>query len=368
MHDVVDKVPFLDLSEEFSVLQAEWLESIRATGSQGSFVLGPNVAAFEKEVAAYVGSQYAIGVANGTDALVLSLRALGIGPGDEVITSPYTFFASPESISIVGAIPVFADILPDSFNLDPDSVRARLTDKTRAIMPVHIFGNPADMDAIMAIANEHHLKVVEDAAQAFGASVGDAKVGSIGTTGCFSFYPTKVLGGYGDGGVITTNDAALVDSIRKTRNHGAVKPFVHDEIGTNSRLDELQASLLRIKLRDIEKAIAGRRKVAETYTAALADTAVTPPPSHGGHAFNLYTIRTPRRDAVRQHLNDHNVATSLCYPQPLHLQPVYSGLGYQVGDLPISEQASTEALSLPIYPTMPESHILRVYNLIKEIL
>ncbi len=355
-------VPFLDLTAQYKQLEAEWLAAIRETGSRGSFVLGPHVQAFEKEFAAYVGVKHAIGVANGTDSLMLSLRALGIGPGAEVITTPFTFFASAETIDMVGATPVFADILPDSFCLDPASVRKKITSKTKAILPVHIFGYPSEMDEIMKIAREHKLAVIEDCAQSFGATSGGKVVGSIGDTGSFSFYPTKVLGCYGDGGMVTTNSDALNEHIRRLRNHGAAKPFIHVEIGINSRLDEIQAALLRLKLKHIKADIEGRQKVAAEYTKRLAGSAVKTPllPKNGTHAFNLYTVRVPKRDAVRQALTDAQIGTSQCYPQGLHLQEVYKRLGYQPGSLPVCEQATTETLSLPIYPGMPLAHIERV--------
>ncbi len=331
-------------------------------GGRGAFILGPQVTEFEREFAARVGTRHAIGVANGTDSLILSLRALGIGKGDEVITTPFTFFASSEAIDVVGATPVFADIEPGSFCLDPQSVRARITPRTRAILPVHIFGHPARMDEIMAIAREHELRVVEDCAQAFGARGGGKTVGSIGDSGSFSFYPTKVLGCYGDGGMITTDSDELDERIRRLRNHGALRPFVHGEIGMNSRLDEIQAALLRLKLRRIDADLEGRRAVAADYTRRLAASGVIPPPlpPDGTHAFNLYTIRVPDRDAVREALTGAQIATSQCYPEGLHLQPVYRHLGYEPGDLPVCEQACTETLSLPIYPGLPAAHIERV--------
>jgi dTDP-4-amino-4,6-dideoxygalactose transaminase len=362
----VTAVPFLDLSHQFKALEKEWLEAIRASGAKGSFILGPQVTEFEKEFAAYVGVKHAIGVANGTDSLFLSLRALGIGPGDEVITTPWTFFASAESVGMVGATPVFADIRADTFCLDPEDIVKRLGPKTRAILPVHIFGHACDMDAIMQIARDRKLAVIEDCAQSFGARCGGRASGSIGDTGSFSFYPTKVLGGYGDGGMITTNRDDLNEHIRRLRNHGAVKPFVHTEIGMNSRLDEVQAAVLRLKLRGIDRDIASRRAIAAEYTRRFAGTAVQPPVAlkAGAHVYNLYTVRIPKRDAVRDALTAAQVGTSLCYPQGLHLQDVYKHLGYRPGDLPVCEQASHEVLSLPIYPDMPEAHIARVVEVV----
>ncbi len=362
MHPVVRPVPFLDLSAQYKKLEAEWLDAIRETGARGSFILGPHTQAFEKEFAAYVGVKHAIAVANGTDSLFLSLRALNIGKGDEVITTPFTFFASSESIDMVGATPVFADVLPDSFCLDPASIRANITAKTKAIVAVHIFGHPSEMDAIMEIAKQHKLAVIEDCAQSFGALHRGKAVGSIGATGSFSFYPTKVLGCYGDGGMVTTHSDAVNEHIRRLRNHGAVKPFVHTEIGMNSRLDEVQAAVLRIKLRRIQEDIAGRQKVAAEYTKRFAGSPVKTPslPQHGTHVFNLYTVRIPKRDAVRQALTDVQIGTSQCYPQGLHLQEVYEHLGYKPGSLPVCERIATETLSLPIYPDMPLDHIERV--------
>lgn len=366
----VTAVPFLDLSAQFKSLEVEWLEMIRASGAKGSFILGPNTVEFEKEFAAYVGVKHAIGVANGTDSLYLSLRALGIGPGDEVITTPWTFFASAESISMVGATPVFADIRPDTFCIDPASITKCLTSKTRAIMPVHIFGHTADMDAIMQIAKDRKLVVIEDCAQSFGARAGGKVTGSIGDAGSFSFYPTKVLGCYGDGGMITTNRDDLNEHIRRLRNHGAMKPFIHTEIGMNSRLDEIQAALLRLKMRTIDKDIAGRRAVAAEYTKRLAGTSVKPPVAlkPDAHSYNLYTVRLPNRDKVREALTAAQIGTSLCYPQGLHLQDVYKHLGYKPGSLPVCEQASGEVLSFPVYPGMPEAHIARVCEVVKTAL
>ncbi|MCG6976418.1 MAG: DegT/DnrJ/EryC1/StrS family aminotransferase [Acidiferrobacterales bacterium] len=362
MSSAVTSVPYLDLTTEFSQLQEEWLEAIRATGQSGAFILGPNVKAFEAEIASYVGVKHAVSVANGTDALVLSLRALGIGPGDEVITSPYTFYATSEAVNVVGATPVFADIFPDNYTLDPASVKSLVTNKTKAIIPVHIFGCPTNMTEIQKIADDHNLAIVEDCAQAFAASVGDKKVGSLGDAGCFSFYPTKVLGCYGDGGIITTDRDDVAEHLLRLRNHGATAPFMHSEVGYNSRLDEIQAAVLRIKLRTIDDAVAGRQAVASAYAERLAGKVLALPeqPGWGGHAYNLYTVRLKDRDACRQRLADNQIGSSLCYPKPLHLQEVYSGLNYQPGSLPVAEHASTEALSLPIYPGMPESHIDRV--------
>lgn len=363
-------VPFLDLSRQFADLENEWFEIIRATGQKGQFILGPQVEAFEREFADYVGVRHAISVANGTDALLLSLRGLGIGPGDEVITSPYSFFASAEAASIVGATPVFADILPATFNLDPASVRRAITPRTRAIIPVHIFGQACDMDPLLAIAREHDLVIVEDCAQACGARDRDRVVGAIGDAGAFSFYPTKVLGCYGDGGIITTNSDAVNEQIRRLRNHGAIRPFIHTEVGTNSRLDEIQAALLRIKLRTLDRDIADRRRVAGEYRQRLAGLPVVlpSPTAPAAHVFNLYTIRLQARDALREAFIAQRIGHSLCYPLGLHLQEVYRSLGYRPGSLPVCEQSSLESLSLPVYPGMPSADIERICSVIAEVL
>jgi dTDP-4-amino-4,6-dideoxygalactose transaminase len=371
MPAVTEPVPFLDLSQEFDALREEWFAAIEVAGSTGQFILGPNVSAFEEEFAAAVGTRHAVALGNGTDALLLSLRALDIGPGDEVITTPYTFFATSEVITHTGAAPVFADILPDSFNLDPDSVRQRITTRTRAIIPVHLFGHPAHMHALMDIAREHDIAVIEDAAQAYGAEIDSQRVGSFGATGCFSFYPTKILGCYGDGGIVTTDNDEMAARLRHLRNHGATAPFMHDTAGYNSRLDEIQAALLRIKLRKVEDDIHARREVAALYGLLLGDTDIILPgqPDNGRHVFNLYTVRIKRRrDAVREHLARHKIPTSLCYPQPLHLQEVYKDLGYRQGNLPVSEQTSGEALSLPVYPHMPREHVERICDTLRDAL
>ncbi len=370
MSELDAPVPMLDLSSQFESLAPEWLASIRETGAAGSFILGPNVRAFEEEAARFTGVRHAVGVANGTDALLLSLRALEIGPGDEVITTPWTFFASAEVISLVGATPVFVDIDADSFNLDVHQVEAAITGKTRAIMPVHIFGNPVDMTTVQALAQRHGLEIIEDCAQAFGASWGGGRVGSFGAAGCYSFYPTKVLGGYGDGGLVTTNSDELVEKLRRLRNHGATAPFMHDTLGYNSRLDEIQAALLRIKLRDVNAIFAARRQVAAAYDAGLADLEViTPPRPQGGeHVFNLYTIRSDRRDQIRAALTEARIGSAICYPLPLHLQDVYASLGHRPGDLPVCERLADEVLSLPIYPEMTEAQVARVCEVVRAAL
>lgn len=358
----VEPVPFLDLSIQYRLLEDEWLGTIRSAGETGRFILGPNVLAFEEELARFVGTKHAIGVANGTDALLLSLRAANIGPGDEVITTPFTFFATAEVVSQLGATPVFVDIRADTFNFDEARIEERITERTRAIVAVHLFGYPADLTALADIARRHKLVLIEDCAQAFGATWGATRVGAAGLTGCFSFYPTKVLGCYGDGGAVTTDSDVVAARIRQLRDHGASAAFVHDTIGFNSRLDEIQAALLRIKLRSIEDALAGRQAVAEAYDRRLSAMGVGTPscPEHGTHAFNLYTIRAADRDRLRRALMEQQIGCSVYYPVPVHLQRAYAGLGYRPGDMPLSEAASREVLSLPIYPEMTPAQVERV--------
>lgn len=362
-------IPYLRLQAEFNALRDDWIAGIDATGASGAFILGPNVRAFEEEAAAWLGTSFGIGLANGTDALELALLGLGIGPGDEVITSPFTFYATAEAISKVGATPVFADIEPDSFNLDPLAAERKIGPKTRAILPVHIFGHPAKMDEFRALADAHRLKLIEDCAQAFGAQTGKGKVGALSDAGCFSFYPTKVLGCYGDGGFVSTSDEALRDHLLKLRNHGATAPFTHDTIGFNSRLDEIQAALLRLKLKKIEQDISERERVASRYDQGLAGSEALIParPAAGRHAFNLYTIRHPRRDALRAALNQAGIGNSQCYPKGLHLQEVYAHLGYKPGDLPVTDRLCGQTLSLPIYPDLRDEEIDRVCELIGSI-
>ncbi len=370
MSDVSKGVPFLDLSGEFAALQDEWMAAIKVAGASGQFILGPNVGAFEAEFATYVGVTQAVSVANGTEALALTLRACGIGAGDEIITTPYTFVATSEVVSQVGATPVFVDIEARSFNLDVQQIEDRITPRTRGIIPVHLFGHPAAMDDLNGIAQSRGLAVIEDCAQACGAEVAGSRVGGLGDGGCFSFYPTKVLGCYGDGGVVTTSNTELVDNLRKLRNHGASATFIHDVIGYNSRLDEIQAALLRIKLRDLEAAIEARARIAALYDERLSELGVVIPsrPESGRHVFNLYTIRVPNRDSVRDRLRQHNIGCSVCYPLPLHLQTVYAELGYREGDLPVAEQAARECLSLPIFPGMQADQVATVCDVIGQAL
>ncbi len=336
------------------------------------FILGEEVAAFEKEAAPLTGCQFAVGCASGSDALLLSLMALEVRPGDEVITTPFTFFATAGSIARLQVRPVFVDIDPVTYNLNAGEVEKAITPKTRAIMPVHLFGLCADMDPILEIARRHQLAVIEDAAQAIGAQYKNNPAGSMGTFGCFSFFPSKNLGGAGDGGMITTNDAGLADTLRMLRVHGSRQRYQHEKMGINSRLDALQAAVLRVKIRHLQDWAAGRQQNADRYRelfrACGLEKFVKPPSAPDGqvHVYNQFTIRTGRRDALREHLKKAGIPTEIYYPVALHLQPAFAYLGHRRGDFPESESASEQVLSLPIYPELTEQQQQRVVSGIKE--
>ncbi len=359
MTTIAPKIPLLDLSAETEALWDELMHAIQGVVRSGHFILGPNVKAFEAEVAAYLGARHAIGVNSGTDALVIALRALGVGPGDEVITTPFTFFATAEAISQVGATPVFVDIEPDTLNLDISLVEKEITARTRAIIPVHLFGQAVDMDPLVALAERYRLKTLEDVAQAFGAEYRGTKVGTIGQIGAWSFFPSKNLGAFGDGGLITTDDDALAEAARMLRMHGSRKKYYNEEIGYNSRLDELQAAVLRVKLPHIDAANEGRRRVAAYYDELLREVSgvsFTAQRPFARHVYHQYTVRIHegKRDRVQQRLAEAGIGTMIYYPVPVHRLPVYEALNYT---LPISEQAATEVLSLPIWPQMENGTI-----------
>jgi dTDP-4-amino-4,6-dideoxygalactose transaminase len=354
------KVPILDLVRQYESLKPEMDAAVARVLVSGRFILGPEVEGLEKEVAAFCGAKHAIGLASGTDALLLSLRALGVGEGDQVLLPSFTFFATAGVVHNARAVPVFADIDPKTFNLDPASVRRILADKrhagtVKAMIPVHLYGQMADMDELVAISNEHKIAIVEDAAQAIGAEYKGKKAGTIGRLGCFSFFPTKNLGCYGDGGMVITNDDALAESLRILRVHGSKPKYFHRTIGYNSRLDALQAAVLRTKLPHLADWSQARARIADRYDPALAGTpGITTPPRFRDrtHIFHQYTIRVAggRRDALQRHLKDREIGTEVYYPLPLHLQDCFRSLGYKPGDLPESERASQEALSLPLFP------------------
>jgi dTDP-4-amino-4,6-dideoxygalactose transaminase len=361
-------VPFIDLVAQHRAIEREITETVGRVFSSQAFILGEEVAQLEAEIAAYCDAREAIGCASGTDALILALMALGIGPGDEVITSPFTFFATASSIVRVGATPVFADIEPVGFNLDPASVAAAVTPRTKAVMPVHIFGQVAEMEPMLRTAARHGLAVIEDACQAIGAEYHGRRAGVLGTIGCFSFFPTKNLGGAGDGGIITTDDAALAARMRRLRVHGDTGGYNHVEVGLNSRLDALQAAVLRVKLRHLDSWTAARQRNAARYgeqfkKAGLAGQ-LTPPATLPArrHVYNQYVTRIGggRRDAVLASMKAQQVGAAVYYPIPLHLQKCFANLGYRPGDLPQSERACREVLALPIYSELPQDHQDRV--------
>ncbi|WP_314590536.1 DegT/DnrJ/EryC1/StrS family aminotransferase [Paenibacillus terrigena] len=349
-------IPLLDLKASYQSIKEELLQAAEKVLEKGHYIMGPEVLEFEREIAEYVGVKYAISIANGTDALLLTLDALGIGPGDEVITTPYTFFATAEVISRLGATPVFVDIDRDTYLIRPESIEQAITPKTKAIIPVHLFGQPADMDEIGLIAKQHGLYVIEDACQALGASYQGKMAGSMGTAGCFSFFPTKNLGGFGDGGMIVTNDEALYAKVKILRVHGSNPKYYHAVLGYNSRLDEIQAALLRVKLRKLQEWTIARIQKAKRYDELLAQLPIRRPVASldREHVYHLYIIETDHRDALLAHLNASGIDSGIYYPVPLHRQEVYRGLQYGEGSLPCSEDAAQYGLALPLYPELTD--------------
>ncbi|MCT7981270.1 DegT/DnrJ/EryC1/StrS family aminotransferase [Laspinema olomoucense] len=374
----MNHIPPLDLSLQYHTIAQEVEASVLALLASGRYINGPVVAEFEQQFAAYIGTKECVSCNSGTDALYLALRALNIGPGDEVITTPFTFFATSETISRVGATPVFVDIVPETFNLDVERLEAAITEKTRGILLVHLYGQPVEMTRLMAIANQHNLAVIEDCAQSTGAIWAGQRVGSIGYMGCFSFFPTKNLGAFGDGGAVTTNDPAIAAQMRILKEHGASGRYYHESVGINSRLDALQAAILQIKLRYLDFWNDRRRAIAQNYHRLLAPLAGIVPPQElpgGQGVWNQYTIRvksqennTQRRDRLQQQLNESGIAATVYYPLALHLQPIYQGLGYALGDLAIAEQASREVLSLPMFPELSEEQQQEVVYSLKSFL
>jgi len=361
-------ISLIDLTKQYELLKEELHDSIEKVLKSGQFILGANVKTLEDEIAQYTGNKYGIGVANGTDALVLTLDALGIGPGDEVITSPFTFFASAECISRVGARPVFVDIDPLTYCMDVNQIEEKITERTKAIIPVHIFGQMVDMDPILAIAEKYGLYVIEDACQAIGASYKGKPAGSMGIAGCFSFFPTKNLGCYGDGGMVITSDEELAGKIRLLRAHGSPKKYYHERLGYNSRLDEIQAAILRVKLRYLDKWNEARRQKAAVYTEAFKDLPVKTPyeAPYGRHVYHLYVMATSERDALSNYLKQKGIGCGIYYPLPLHLQPVYKELGYNKGDFPVAEKLCEEALAIPLYPELEEEKQQYIIQTIRE--
>lgn len=351
------KVPLLDLKPQNLALEHELKAAFERVLHSGQFILGPEVEAFERSAAEATGARHALGVSSGTDAILLALMALGIGPGDEVLCPSFTFFATAGCIARAGATPVFADSCPVCFNLDVDDARRRVTPRTKAIIPVHLFGQTAEMDAVLELAREHNLRVIEDAAQAIGAAYRGRPAGSMGDFGTFSFFPSKNLGGFGEGGLLTTSDDALAEKARVLRNHGMKPKYIHGMIGGNFRIDALQAALLAVKLPRLKEYAARRRGNAAYYSARLSDAGLVKPSAyaHNEHTWNQYTLRVldGRRDALREHLTAREIGTEIYYPVPLHLQECFRGAAAPPDALPVCEKLSSECLSLPIFPDLP---------------
>lgn len=354
------RVPFLDLKAHHEPLREEILAAIGEVIDTSAFAGGPFVARFEEEFAAFCGSPHAIGVGNGTDALWFALLALGVGPGDEVITVPMTFMATAEAISFCGAKPVFVDIDPQTYTMDPAQLEQAITRRTKAIVPVHLFGQMADMDPIMEIARRHGLPVVEDACQAHGAEYKGRKAGTIGVAGCFSFYPGKNLGAFGEAGAVVTADARLKEKIQMLRDHGQARKYHHTVVGWNGRMDGIQGAVLRIKLRHLARANAARRAHAQLYTRLLANVEEVIPPheaSYGRSVYHLYAVRVQNRDAVLRRLTERGIGCGVHYPIPVHLQEAYRHLGLCRGSFPVAEQCANEFLSLPMYPELASAQV-----------
>ena len=355
----------LDLRAQYATLRGEIRAALDEVLESQQFILGKQGSALEQEIASFCGARHAVGVASGTDALILALHACGVERGDEVIVPAFSYIATADAVSLLGATAVFVDVLPDTFNICPAAIEAKITLRTKAIVPVHLYGQPAEMDAILETAARHHLPVIEDNAQAIGATYKGRRTGSIGTIGCFSFFPTKNLGGYGDGGMMTTNSVEIDARLRSLRGHGTrTHKYVSEEQGWNSRLDEVQAAILRVKLSHLDKWQTARQAHAARYTELLRSVGgiATPAVASGcTHVFHQYTVRiaggATRRDRVQKFLAERGVASTVYYPVPLHLQPMYAALGYRTGSLPEAERAAGEALSLPIYPELSEEQI-----------
>ncbi len=372
------KVPFFDLTPQSSLIEEEIKSAFNEVFKTQQFIMGPQIEGLEKTIAGYCQTPHAMGVASGSDALFLALMALGIGPGDEVILPPFTFFATAGSVSRIGAIPVFVDIDPDTYNIDPTKIEEKITKKTKAVLPVHLFGQCADMDPILKISKEKKLYVIEDAAQALGSEYNpptDSKgrrAGQIGNLGCFSFYPTKNLGAFGDAGMVVTNDSLLAEKVRILRVHGSQPKYYHKWIGINSRLDTIQAAILLVKFKYLEKWTETRQRLAKKYQELFRDLLSLVEDLRlpfiqytNRHIFHQYVIRVPKRDQLRKFLSEEGVGTDIYYPLPLHLQECFSFLKYRRGELPVSEKASEETLALPIFPELTENQQEKVVERIK---
>lgn len=363
------RIPFMDLIADYAEIREDIDAAIRNVIDSGYFILGPDVGEFEREVAQYLGLGHAAGVGSGTDALVLAMRTLEIGPGDEVIVPAFTFFATAEAVLMVGATPVFADVVPGTYLIDPEDAENRVTARTKALIPVHLYGHPADMDALMSMASRHDLAVIEDAAQAMGAAWKGARVGSIGTAGCLSFFPSKTLGGFGDGGMVVSDDERLVERVKMLRTHGWRKKYEPEMLGYNSRLDTLQAAILRPKLRQVDRWNDARRERASCYAELLGaiDGLRLPVEVDGArHVYHVYVVACERRDQVQEHLKIEGIATGVYYPIPLHLTAPCDHLPYREGDFPVAEQACRETLAIPLFPSMTQAQMEQVAECIGD--
>lgn len=361
-------VRLLDLTAQFKSIEPEIREAIDRVVVSGHYIGGPEVSEFEKEVGAYCSVPFAIACASGTDALVLAMRALGVGPGDEVITPAYSFLASASAVALVGGKPVFVDVEPDTYNLDATKLEKAITPRTKAVIVVHLFGQCADLEAMQAICKRHNLPLVEDAAQAIGAEWKGRRAGSWGEIGCFSFFPSKNLGAFGDGGLVVSTQASLGDKLRLLREHGARPKYNHIELGMNSRLDALQAAVLRVKLRHLESWTEGRRRNADLYRERLAGSGAGLPVARpeARHIYNQFVVRSAKRDGLREHLTAAGVGTEIYYPKPMHVQPCFGALGYKDGDFPVSEAAARETLALPVYPELTRDQVAYVADRVRE--
>jgi dTDP-4-amino-4,6-dideoxygalactose transaminase len=364
------KIPMLDLSEQYQSLKSEVLTILDEVMSSSQFILGKHVKKLEADIAKYSNVEYAIGCGNGSDAIHIALQAAGITQGDEVITTPFTFFATGGAIVRAGATPVYVDIDPVTFNIDPSKIESAITEKTKAIIPVHLYGQMADMGKIAEVAKKYNLAIIEDAAQAIGAKYKGKSVGELGSAATYSFFPTKNLGAYGDGGMIVTNHQEIAEKCSVIRVHGSKPKYYHHVLGYNSRLDEMQAAILNVKFPHLDKWSELRRERAQTYTQllneSLGDKVVTPKEVDGNyHVFHQYTIRVENRDELQKHLSEQGVSTMIYYPLPLHIQPVFKELGYKEGDFPVTEKAAKEALSLPMFPELTQEQQVYVVDKIR---
>jgi dTDP-4-amino-4,6-dideoxygalactose transaminase len=359
-------IPMLDLKAQYLALKPELDAAVMRVVESQHFINGPDVDALEQEVAQYCRTNYCIGVSSGSDALLVALMALDVGPGDEVITTPYTFFATAGAIVRLGAKPVFVDIDPATFNIDPKGIESKVTARTKAIMPVHLFGQCAEMDPIMAVANKHHLAVIEDAAQAIGSEYKGRRAGSIGTVGCYSFFPSKNLGCFGDGGAVVTKDRALAEKIKLLRGHGSHPKYYHKVVGGNFRLDTIHAAVLRVKLKHLDSWSQARQQGAAYYTGTLTKyglqghSVISPKVVQSRHIFNQYVVRCEDREGIREHLKKDKITTEVYYPVPMHLQECFASLGHKSGEFPESERAALTTLALPMFPELPNSQRERV--------